>query len=55
MRFNVKRAIPRPILYQNVFATLYRNIGIDASTTTLIDPNGRPQYLLDQGRPIREL
>jgi hypothetical protein len=45
----------RPVHYQDVFATLYHNLGIDPSTTTLLDPNGRPQHLLDVGQPIREL
>lgn len=48
-------AIARPVSYQDVFATLYRNLGIDATTTTLIDPSGRPQYLVSDGQPIREL
>jgi hypothetical protein len=38
-----------------VLATLYHVIGIDSSRTTLTDPTGRPQYLLDSGRPIDEL
>jgi hypothetical protein len=45
----------RPVHYQDVFATLYHNLGIDPETTTLNDPNGRPQHLLDQGKAIREL
>ena len=49
------KAIERPIHYQDVFATLYRNLGIDARQTTVIDPTGRPQYLLDLGEPIREV
>ena len=39
---------------QNVFATLYRVLGIDTSTT-LPDFRGRPQYLLDDRDPIAEL
>ncbi|HEY3966635.1 MAG TPA: DUF1501 domain-containing protein [Planctomycetaceae bacterium] len=45
----------RPIHYQDVFATLYRQLGIDVGTATIADPNGRPQYLLDRREPIREL
>lgn len=45
----------RPVHYQDVFATLYRQLGIDANTTTIPDPNGRPQFLLDRRDPIREL
>jgi hypothetical protein len=49
------RVISRPIHYQDVFATLYHHLGINAATTTLADPNGRPQHLLEVGAPIREL
>jgi Protein of unknown function (DUF1501) len=49
------RVVSRPVHYQDVFATLYQQLGINAATTTLIDPNGRPQHLLDRGTPIREL
>lgn len=45
----------RPVDYQEVHATLYHNLGIDPRTTTIIDPNGRPQYLLDFRDPIEEL
>jgi hypothetical protein len=48
-------AISRPVHYQDVFATLYHNLGINARATTVTDPSGRPQYLLDQGEPLREL
>ena len=47
--------VSRPVSYQDVFATLYHNLGINPSTTTLTDPSGRPQHLLDKGEPIREL
>ncbi len=47
--------VSRPVHFQDVFATLYHNLGIDPETTTLTDPNGRPQHLLDVGRPIHEL
>jgi uncharacterized protein (DUF1501 family) len=45
----------RPLHYQDVFATLYRQLGIDVANTTIPDPNGRPQYLLDRREAIREL
>ena len=45
----------RPVSYQDVFATLYRSLGIDALQTTILDPRGRPQYLLDAGEPLSEL
>lgn len=44
----------RPVHFQEIFATLYRNLGINPESTTLIDPTGRPQYLT-QMAPIREL
>jgi hypothetical protein len=43
------------VQFQDVFATLYRALGIDPSATTLVDPNGRPQHLLERGEPLREL
>jgi hypothetical protein len=45
----------RPVHLQEVFATLYHNLGIDVATTTIIDPAGRPQYLVDNRAPITEL
>ena len=45
----------RPIHFKEIFATLYRNLGIDARGITIDDPQGRPQYLLDDGDPIAEL
>lgn len=47
-------ATERPVHFQEIFATLYRNLGINPETTTLVDPTGRPQYLV-QHSPIREL
>jgi hypothetical protein len=47
--------VSRPVHFQDVLATLYHNVGIDPASTTLVDPNGRPQHLLEQGQPIREL
>ncbi|HEY3964071.1 MAG TPA: DUF1501 domain-containing protein [Planctomycetaceae bacterium] len=49
-----EHAKDRPVHFQEVFATLYRNLGINPETTTLVDPSGRPQYLV-QHAPIREL
>ena len=45
----------RPVHLQHVFHTLYHQFGIDANTTTLLDPNGRPQYLVDHRELIHEL
>jgi len=45
----------RPVHYQDVFATLYRHLGIDARSATITDTTGRPHTLVDRGRPIEEL
>jgi len=45
----------RPVHFEEVFATLYHNLGIDPGTTTIPDPTGRPQYLLDMRQPMPEL
>lgn len=45
----------RPVTYQEMLATLYRNLGIDGLKTTIIDPTGRPQYLVQEGEPLPEL
>ena len=48
-------AASRPVHYQDVFAMLYRHLGIDAQSTTLTDTTGRPHNLLEVGRLIEEL
>ncbi len=46
----------RPVHFQEVFATLYRNLGIDLDSATVRDLQGRPHYLVDDGmKPIREV
>ncbi len=45
----------RPVHLQHIFTTIYRQLGIDPETTQLTDPNGRPQYLLDNRKVIREM
>ena len=45
----------RPVHYQEVLATLYHNLGFNLDRTTLIDPTGRPRYLLERREAIREL
>jgi len=48
-------AVARPVTFGDVYATLFRHLGIDAATT-LVDNQGRPQYLADDGgTPIAEL
>jgi uncharacterized protein (DUF1501 family) len=48
-------AASRPVHYQDVFATLYRNLGIDLVDARIVDPSGRPQMLVDAGEPLKEL
>lgn len=48
-------AVDRPVDMQEIVATIYHNIGIDPMTTTIDDPNGRPQYLVDKRIPVPEL
>ncbi len=45
----------RPIHFEEVFATLYHNVGIDLEKTILPDLSGRPTPLLDFREPVREL
>jgi hypothetical protein len=40
----------RPVHFQEIFSTLYHNLGIDTTRTTLNDPAGRPQYLSNYPR-----
>ena len=44
----------RPVPIQEIVATLYHNLGIDVAKTTVNDPTGRPQYLVEAG-PLPEL
>jgi hypothetical protein len=48
-------AVQRPVDMQEIVGTIYHNMGIDCMSTTLIDPTGRPQFLVDHREPIREL
>jgi hypothetical protein len=51
-----ENAKDRPVQFQEVFATLYHNLGIDAAKTTVKDLSGRPHYLVDSGvEPIGEV
>jgi uncharacterized protein (DUF1501 family) len=44
-----------PYTPQNVLATLYHVLGIDAGQTTIPDQSGRPIHLLDDAEKIKEL
>jgi hypothetical protein len=46
--------VTRPYTPQNILATLYHVLGIDPSAT-IPDHNGRPQYLLEDREPVKEL
>ena len=48
-------ATSRPVHYQDVFATLYHNLGIDPHATTITDTTGRPQHLVTEGTLIKEV
>ena len=49
-------AVKRPVTHQEVFATLYARLGLDLSHVTVLDPTGRPQFLIEDGAaPIKEL
>lgn len=44
----------RPVHFQEILATIYHNLGIHPASTTIVDPTGRPQYLVEMP-PMREL
>jgi hypothetical protein len=49
-------ATDRPVHFQEIFATLYNNFGINPNTTTVADLTGRPHFLVDgQFQPMKEL
>lgn len=49
-------AVKRPVTFQEVFSTLYHNMGINATTTTVPDLAGRPHYLVDDNaQPLHEV
>jgi len=49
-------AVNRPVTHQEIFATLYTNLGLNLNEVREYDANGRPQWLVDQDVvPMREL
>ena len=50
-----EHVVDRPLDPQDVAATVYHHLGIDARQVTFRDGLGRPMYLIDRGAPIREL
>jgi hypothetical protein len=47
-------ATQRPVHFGEIFATLYHSLGVDPETTTIVDPTGRPQHLVEHPA-IKEL
>jgi hypothetical protein len=47
--------VNRPVDMQEIVATIYHNMGIDPHSATVVDPSGRPRYLVDMRDPVREL
>ena len=45
----------RPVHFKDVFATLYRNMGINIKDTPVMDSLARPHYLLEDHDPVQEL
>ena len=45
----------RPLHPQDIAATVYHHLGIDPVNTAIPDRTGRPRYLVEHGRPVREL
>jgi hypothetical protein len=50
-----EHVVDRPVSPQDVAATVYLHLGIDARSVTFADRTGRPTYLIENGEPIREL
>jgi hypothetical protein len=48
--------VSRPVTFAELYATLYKNLGIDVEQTVINDLEGRPQALVEgHARPIEEL
>lgn len=45
----------RPVHFQEVFATLYHNLGINVDSATVNDLTGRPQYVVEGAKPLPEV
>jgi hypothetical protein len=54
---HAEHAIDRPVHFQEIHATLYRNMGIDINRATIKDLSGRPRYLVehDHYQPLPEV
>jgi len=48
--------VDRPVHVQEVFATIYKQLGIDVNEVKINDLSGRPRYLVEENRqPVKEL
>ena len=54
---HAEHAVDRPVHFQEVFGTLYKNVGIDINSATIKDFGGRPRYLVDHDKyqPLPEV
>ena len=50
-----EHVVDRPFDPQDIAATIYHHLGIDARSVSFRDHLDRPMALLDRGEPIREL
>ena len=50
-----ENAETRPVHFQEIVATLYRNLGINPLSKPIIDPAGRPQPLVENYLPLPEV
>lgn len=50
-----ERVADRPVTPQDVTATVFHHLGIDARSVAFPDAQNRPVYLVETGEPIREL
>ena len=50
-----EHAATRPVHVQEIIGTTYHNLGLDPMKTTVPDPTGRPQFLVDKREPMAEL
>jgi hypothetical protein len=51
-----ERAVSRPVTHQEIFATLFTNLGLNPNSDRVVDMTGRPQFLVDDGvQAIKEL
>jgi hypothetical protein len=50
-----ERPKDRPLTPNDLWATMFRHLGIDHDNTFFIDHRGRPMPILPFGEPIKEL